>query len=85
MAFTITPYSGSAGNLRTYHGTFTSALGDTALSLNHGFNYVAQFECSLRPGGVGTQQPSISHASGTSTVTWDDTLGYSGQFFVSGR
>lgn len=85
MAFTVTPYTGSAGNMRTYHGTFTSALGDSALSLNHGFNYVAQCLVSLEPGGIATQRPSVSHSGGTTTVTWDDTLGYSGNFFVVGR
>lgn len=85
MSFSVTPYTGISGNMRTYHGTFTSALGDSALTLSHGFNYVAQCTVSLQRGAVGQQDAKVEHSSGTTTVTWDDTLGYSGDFFLVGR
>lgn len=78
----------SSGNLKSVHGTFTSAIGDTDLTLNptvHGLNYIADYSISLDTGGINSQSPKCTVSGGTITATVDDTLGYSGKFFVLGR
>lgn len=85
MAFTITTYPISLGNLKGLAGTFTSAEGDSSMTLAHGLNWVAYASVEIDTGGVGVQRPKITHSAGTMTVVWDDTLGYSGQLLVIGK
>ena len=75
----------SVGSLWCITGDFTSANGDTGFTFEHGFNYVASDEVDLSAGGVGTQNPKITHSAGTATVTFDNTLGYSGKFKFIGK
>ena len=87
LAYTVTN-SHSIGNLRAVHGTFTSAAGDSGGTLGnslHGLNYIVDYNIALDTGGLNTPQPKVTVASGTLTWTVDDTLGYSGKFYVSGR
>lgn len=89
MAFTHTVTNAHVlGNLRAVHGTFTSASGDTVQTLDnsvHGLNYIVFQDVSLDTGGLNTPISKIGISSGTITATWDDTMGYSGTFYVVGR
>lgn len=86
MAFTVTSLvPGSAGDCRSLSGTFTSAQGDSTLTFTHGMGAVRLADFSLDPGGIAPQIPSVTHAAGVATVTWDDTLGASGRFCVIGK
>lgn len=89
MAFDATiTNTNSEGNLRSVHGTFTSAPGDSTFTLDnsiHGLNYIADYEVTLDTGGLNTGRPKATVSSGTITATWPDTLGYSGKFYVKGR
>ena len=87
IAYTVTN-THSAGNLRAVHGTFTSALGDTGGTLSattHGLNYIVDYSLTLDTGGIAPQAPKVTISSGTITWLVDDTLGYSGKFYVVGR
>ena len=88
VAYTVTNVH-STGNLRAVHGTFTSAAGDgNAQALGnsvHGLNYIVDYTISLDTGGINCPVPKVTVSSGTLTWTVDDTLGYSGKFYVSGR
>ena len=87
FAFTVTN-AHSEGNLRSVHGTFTSAVGDSTMTLDnstHGLNYIVDYDVTLDTGGVGTQNPKVTISSGTITAVWDDTMGYAGKFYVKGR
>lgn len=85
--FTVTNVN-NEGNLKTVHGTFTTTSGDTSVSLTAattGLNYIVDHHITLDTGAVGVQTPKTSVSSGTITNTYDDTLGYSGRFYVKGR
>jgi hypothetical protein len=85
--FTVTN-SHSSGNLKVVHGTFTTTTGDSSVSLTnstHGLNYIVDYHLTINAGGVGVQEPKVSISAGTITATYDDTLGYSGTFYVKGR
>jgi hypothetical protein len=85
--FTVTN-AHSEGNLRSVHGTFTTTTGDTSVSLanaTHGLNYIVDYHLTLDTGGLNTLPPKVSVSAGTITATYDDTLGYSGKFYVKGR
>ena len=88
VAYTVTN-THSVGNLRAVHGTFTSAAGDgSAVTLGastHGLNYIADYNITLDTGGLNTPKPKATVSSGTITWNVDDTLGYSGKFYVLGR
>lgn len=87
IAYTVTNVH-SEGNLRSVHGTFTSALGDSGGTLGattHGLNYIVDHKITLDPGGVDTPIPRGVVSSGTITWSVSDTLGYSGRFYVIGR
>ena len=86
-AFTVTAVH-SQGNLRGVHGTFTTAAGDASISLPqtvHGLNYIVDYHVTLDTGGLDTQAPKVTISSGTLTILFNDTDGYSGKFFVLGR
>ena len=89
MAFTVTVTEvNSVGNLKSVHGTFTSAAGDDVLTLNaatHGLNYIVDYDIKLDTGGINTPRPKVAVSSGTITATWDNTQGYAGKFYVKGR
>ena len=86
MAFTQSNITGNVqGNMRTYSGSFTSASGDTTLTITHGMNYLADFHVTLGSGQVGAQNPKVTTSAGVSTVVWDDTQGASGQYYFMGR
>lgn len=90
VAYTVdSPGVQSLGNLKLVHGTFTSALGDgngeTLTATTHGLNYIVGYQILLDTGGLNTPQPKVTIASGTLTWTVDDTLGYSGKWWVLGR
>jgi len=87
FSFTVTG-THSAGDLKTVHGTFTSAAGDHTATLNsavHGLDYIVDYNISLDTGGLNTGNPKVTISSGTITAVWDDTEGYSGKFKVTGR
>lgn len=89
MAFTNTLTSVTPiGQMKLVTGTFTSATGDTAQTLtatDHGLNYIAFYDIHLDAGGLNTPSPKVSRSGGSLTITWDDTLGYSGDFTLIGR
>lgn len=87
FAFTVTAVN-SEGNLRSVHGTFTSAEGDTSMSLaaaTHGLNYIADYDITLDTSAIDAQRPKVTISSGTITALWQDTRGNSGKFYVKGR
>ena len=87
VAYTVTNMH-SVGNLRAVHGTFTTAAGDSSLTLapaTHGLNYIVDYDIKLDTGGIQPATPKVTISSGTLTWLVDDTLGYSGKFFVLGR
>ncbi len=85
MAFTTSNIiRGNHGNFYTISGSFTSAAGDTALTVTHGMHHVVEDHVTL-DSSVAWQTPKISHSSGVATVTWDDTQGNSGTFYFVGR
>ena len=71
------------GDYNMYSGTFTSASGDTTLSIAHGYYSVVDYDITLNM--VGGQNPVVSTTSGTTTAIWDDTQGASGQFCIIGK
>lgn len=78
----------SLGNIRLVHGTFTSAAGDNNGSITattHGLNHIVGYQFTLDTGGLETPAPKVTVASGSITVTWTDTLGYSGKFWIMGK
>jgi hypothetical protein len=84
MAFTKSNIKRTVtGDLNMYTGTFTSASGDSALTIAHGYNYIADTDIALNQ--IGAQNPTVSTTSGTTTVTWDDTKGASGTFCIIGK
>jgi hypothetical protein len=87
VAYTVTNVH-SVGNLKAVHGTFTTAAGDSGGTLapaTHGLNYIVDYVITLDTGGLNTPTPKATISSGTITWTVDDTLGYSGKFYVLGR
>jgi len=88
VAYTVTRVH-SLGNLKAVHGTFTSAAGDgngeTLSATTHGLNYLVDYRITLDTGGLNTPQPKATVSSGTITWTVDDTLGYSGKWYVAGK
>ena len=86
-AYTVTN-SHSEGNLRSVHGTFTTASGDTSGTLSnstHGLDYIVDYNISLDTGGLNTPQPKVTVSAGTITFVFAETEGYSGKFYVKGR
>ena len=80
--------SHSEGDLKSVHGTFTTATGDTSLEFAnslHGMNYIADYKITLDTGGVTTPNPKVTISSGTLTALFLDTKGFSGKFYVKGR
>lgn len=80
--------SHSEGDLKSVHGTFTTAEGDSSLEFGaglHGFNYIADYKITLDTGGITTPNPKVTISSGTLTALFLDTQGYSGKFYVKGR
>jgi len=78
----------SVGNLKMVHGTFTSAAGDSDLSMastDHGLNYIAGYQFTTDTGGINTPNPQVTISGGTMTVTVDNSQGYSGKFMLFGR
>jgi len=69
-------------------GTFTSAAGDSAVSLafaTHGLREIIKADVHLDTGLVGSEAPKISISGGTVTVTFSNTQGKSGRFELIGR
>jgi hypothetical protein len=89
MAYTFTvTNSHSSGDTKTIHGTFTTASGDTTGTLDadtHGLNYIVDYNVTLDTGGVSVPNPKITVSAGTITILYEDTLGYSGKFYVNGK
>lgn len=86
MAITISnPVRSVTGNLRTYSGTFTTASGDSSLTITHGMYDVRQSDVRIDAGGLNTPNPKITNSAGVCTFVVDDTLGYSGTFFFMGK
>lgn len=76
------------GNMKTVSGSFTSVAGDNVLTLDnsvHGLNHITFAHADLDEYAIGTQTPKMSISSGTLTLTWQDTLGASGVFYIVGR
>jgi hypothetical protein len=88
VAYTVTERN-VTGNLIVVHGTFTSAAGDgngeTLGATTHGLNYIVDYDIKLDTGGLNVPTPKVTISSGTLTWTVDDTLGYSGKWYVKGR
>lgn len=85
MAITISnPVRNVVGNLRTYSGDFTTARGDSTLTITHGMYNVVDSEVNMLKGAVGTQNPKVTHSAGVCTFVVDDTLGNSGTFYFMG-
>ena len=87
VSFTIDGVQ-SVGNMKWAHGTFTSADGDTSASLanaTHGFNYVVGYQFTFDTGGVAVPTPKATISGGTITLTFDNSQGYSGKWWVMGR
>ena len=89
MAFTVTYVSVvNLGSRRMVVGTFTSAEGDTTLTLTktagHGLNGFDKVDISLDPGVLASQPPKITTSGTTITAIWDDTQGISGRFELIG-
>ncbi len=89
MAFSITVTgSENRGSGRTVYGTFTSATGDTAHTFNksvHGLGAVTDYTFTLDSGGHDTPLPKVVQTGSSLVVTWEDTLGYSGKWAVTGK
>lgn len=75
----------SVGSLWSLSGDFTTADGDSTLTITHGFNYVASDNVSTKTGGVGVQTPKVTHSAGVATLVWDNTKGFSGKFNFVGK
>ncbi len=76
------------GRMRTTWGTFTSALGDVAVVVNrsvHGINRVIDADITLEPGGMGTPVAKITDSSSNITADFVDTMGYSGNWRITGH
>ena len=87
VAFTVTNVH-SEGNLKSVHGTFTSADKDhtmTFAATDHGLNYIVDYHITLDTGAINVPTPKVTISSGTITAVWPDTKGYSGKFYVKGR
>lgn len=85
VAFTVTG-SSVTGDQKRVWGTFTSASGDTSASLapsKHGLNNITDFHVRLNR--IGAEQPLVTNSAGTLTLAWDDTLGASGTWTVTGK
>lgn len=89
MAYTFTvTNTNSEGNLKSVHGTFTSASGDSSGTLGnsvHGLNYIVDHNITLDTGGLDTPRPKATISGGEITFVFSDTQGYSGKFYVKGR
>jgi hypothetical protein len=84
MAFTKSNIKRTVvGDLNMYAGTFTSASGDTTLTISHGYNIIWDTDIALNL--IGAQTPTVSTTSGVTTVVWDDTKGASGVYTVIGK
>ena len=86
-SFTVTN-SHSQGNLRSVHGTFTSASGDDSGTLSkttHGLDYIVDSNITIDTGGVNTPNPKKTISSGTISFVFPNTEGYAGKFYVLGR
>ncbi len=87
VSFSVTN-AHSVGDLRSVVGTFTSADGDSSATLSnstHGLDYISRYRITLDTGGVSSHNPKVTVSSGTLTITFEDTQGYSGKWEVEGR
>lgn len=76
---------GNTGDMYSYSGTFTSAAGDTTVTITHGMNYIAVEKVDLQGGAIESPQPKITNSAGVATVTFTDTMGCSGNFYFVGK
>jgi len=86
LAYTLSDVSGQ-GKHKQVLGSFTSAGGDTTISLApslHDLNSIVDFNVKLSS-SIGVQNPSEANSSGTITAIFDDTLGRSGTFRLLGN
>jgi len=85
MAITISdPVRNILGNLRSYSGQFTTAKGDSTLTITHGMYNVVETNVNMMKGAVGTQNPKVTHSAGVCTLVVDDTMSNSGTFYFLG-
>lgn len=89
MAITLTVDGReNTGNNFKVRGTFTSATGDTQVVIavgTTGINHIVDANVSLDAGGIDTPRPKKTISGGTLTADFEDTLGYSGTWYVEGR
>lgn len=89
MAYTFTVTNvNSEGNLKSVHGTFTSASGDNSGTLGnsvHGLDYIVDYNITLDTGGLNTPRPKVTISAGEITFVFAETEGYSGKFYVKGK
>ncbi len=85
MATTVTVVGVNvAGNMRYIWGTFTTATGDTTITIATGLSALYGYQVTLDAGAIGTEVPKVSTSGGTITGLVTDTLGYSGRFYGFG-
>ena len=87
FAYTVNKVINS-GAMRKVYGSFTSAVGDNALSLAlsvHGLNYIASAEVNLAKSAIDAHTPKVTISGSTVTGTFADTKGLSGTFILEGR
>jgi hypothetical protein len=90
LAFSVNSPNGRAviGNLVKISGTFTGVRGDSSGSLTaatHGLNFIADYSLKF-DGAIAAQNPLVSIASGTLTITFDDLpQAVTGTWIVEGR
>ena len=79
----------SLGSIRKVYGTFTSAVGDSSMSIlkaTHGCNQVLEADINFNSSVLDGHKPKIVITTGgVVTVTFADTRGYSGNWSVEGR
>lgn len=89
VSYTVDRAGSGVGPYRFAAGTFTSAAGDgngeTLTASTHGLNYILFSDITLNTGGLNAPQPKVTISNGTITWTVQDTLGYSGKWYVLGR
>lgn len=88
LAFTVTKKRPIGGGLYKVDGTFSSAAGDiagTLSSTDHGLNYIASWDVSLKSGMIDAPSFMGTVSSGTITLAVSNTLGASGVWHVIGK
>lgn len=90
LVFTVNSPNGRSvvGNLVRVSGTFTGAIGTNSGELaaaTHGLNFINTYGLHF-DGALGAQNPLVTVASGTLTITIDDVpRAVTGTWFVEGR